>query len=148
MSLAEEFAQGVPAIGVDLAAETRQRLLDYLALIQKWNKVYNLTAVRELSKMVSHHLLDCLAVVPHLAARTILDVCSGAGLPGIPLALALPQTQIPLLDSSHKKAAFLNQAVIELRLHNATVTCQRVEGRRPQQQFEVVVSRALFGLAG
>ena len=147
MNPAEELAQGIAALGVDLAAETRGRLLDYLVLLQKWNKVYNLTAVRELPKMVSHHLLDCLAVLPHIAARTILDVGSGAGLPGIPLALALPQTQITLLDSSHKKAAFLNQAVIELQLHNATVTCQRVEAWRPQQQFELVISRAFSNLA-
>jgi 16S rRNA (guanine527-N7)-methyltransferase len=147
MSLAEELAQGIAALGVELATETRGRLLDYLVLLQKWNKVYNLTAVREPQKMVSHHLLDCLAVLPHVAARTILDVGSGAGLPGIPLALALPRTQITLLDSSHKKAAFLNQAVIELRLHNATVTCQRVEAWRPQQQFELVISRAFSDLA-
>lgn len=147
MSLAEEFAQGVAAMGVVLAAETQGRLLDYLALVQKWNQVYNLTAVREMPKMVSHHLLDCLAVLPHVAARTILDVGSGAGLPGIPLALALPQTQITLLDSSHKKAAFLKQAVIELQLHNATVTCQRVETWRSHQQYELVISRAFSDLA-
>ena len=147
MSLAEQFAQGLAAIGVDLPAETQERLLDYLALIQNWNRVYNLTAVREMPKMVTHHLLDCLAVLPHVAARTILDVGSGAGLPGIPLALALPQTQITLLDSSHKKAAFLRQAVIELKLYNATVTCERVEAWRPQQQFELVISRAFSNLA-
>ena len=147
MSLAGEFAKGVAGLGVDLAAETQGRLLDYLALLQKWNKVYNLTAVREPQKMVSHHLLDCLAVLPHVAARTILDVGSGAGLPGVPLALALPQAQVTLLDSSHKKAAFLKQAVIELGLHNATVICQRVEAWRPQQSFELVISRAFSDLA-
>ena len=147
MTLAEEFAQGVVALGVDLAAETQGRLLDYLALIQKWNKVYNLTAVREPQKMVNHHLLDCLAVLPHVAARTILDVGSGAGLPGIPLALALPQAQITLLDSNHKKAAFLKQVVIELGLPNATVVCQRVEAWRPNGSFELVISRAFSDLA-
>lgn len=147
MSLAEELAQGIAALGVDLAAETRGRLLDYLVLLQKWNKVYNLTAVREPQKMVSRHLLDCLAVLPHVAARTILDVGSGAGLPGIPLALALPQTQITLLDSNHKKAAFLKQAVIELGLPNASVICQRVETWRPNRPFELVISRAFSDLA-
>ena len=147
MSLAEEFAQGVAAIGVDVAAETQGRLLDYLAQLQKWNKVYNLTAVREPRKMVSHLLLDCLAVLPHVGASTILDVGSGAGLPGVPLALALPQARVTLLESSHKKAAFLKQVVIELGLHNATVVCQRVEAWRPQQSFELVISRAFSDLA-
>ena len=147
MSLAGEFAQGVAAIGVDLAAETQGRLLDYLALLQKWNKVYNLTAVREPRKMVSHHLLDCLAVLPHVGASTILDVGSGAGLPGVPLALALPQARVTLLEGSHKKAAFLKQVVIELGLRNATVICQRVEAWRPRQSFELVISRAFSDLA-
>lgn len=147
MNLAGELAQGVAGLGLELGAETQRRLLDYLALLQKWNKVYNLTAVREPQKMVSHHLLDCLAVLPHVGARTILDVGSGAGLPGVPLALALPQAQVTLLDSSHKKAAFLNQAAIELGLHNATVICERIEAWQPQQRFELVISRAFSDLA-
>jgi 16S rRNA (guanine527-N7)-methyltransferase len=147
MSLAAALAQGVAGLGVELAAETQGRLLDYLALLQKWNKVYNLTAVREPQKMVSHHLLDCLAVLPHITARTILDVGSGAGLPGVPLAVALPHAQVTLLDSSHKKAAFLKQVVIELGLQNATVICQRVEAWLPQQSFELVISRAFSDLS-
>ena len=146
MTLAAKFAQGVAALGVELAAEAQGRLLDYLALLQKWNKVYSLTAVREPQKMVSHHLLDSLAVLPHIAGRTILDVGSGAGLPGVPLAVALPQAQVTLLDSSHKKAAFLKQVVIELGLQNATVICERVESWRPRQSFELVISRAFSDL--
>lgn len=146
MSLAAKLAQGIVQLGLALPPPTQQRLLDYVALLQKWNKVYNLTAVREAQKMVGHHLLDCLAVVPHVSAATILDVGSGAGLPGIPLALALPRAQVTLLDSGHKKAAFLRQAVIELKLANAEVVCERVEDWRPSRRFELVISRAFSDL--
>lgn len=146
MSLAAELAQGVAQLGLTLPPQTQQRLLDYLVLLRKWNRVYNLTAVREAPRMVSHHLLDCLALVPHVSAATILDVGSGAGLPGIPLALALPRVQVTLLESNHKKAAFLRQAAIELKLANAEVVCERVEAWRPARQFELVVSRAFSDL--
>lgn len=146
MSLAAKLAQGIVQLGLALPPPTQQRLLDYVALLQKWNKVYNLTAVRDAQKMVGHHLLDCLAVVPHVSAATILDVGSGAGLPGIPLALALPRAQVTLLDSGRKKAAFLRQAVIELKLANAEVVCERVEDWRPSRRFELVISRAFSDL--
>ncbi len=146
MSLAATLAQGVTELRLDLTEETQRKLLDYLALIEKWNRVYNLTAVRETQKMISHHLLDCLAVLPHVRARRLVDVGSGAGLPGIPLALALPQTQVTLLDSNHKKATFLRQAVIELGLDNVEVVCARVESWQPPQPFEVVISRAFSDL--
>ena len=135
MSLAEKLAQGATTLGLRLPAATQLKLLDYLALIAKWNRVHNLTAVRESLKMVSHHLLDCLAVAPHLEARTVLDVGSGAGLPGLPLALIWPHVSVTLLDSNHKKAAFLRQAVIELGLKNAEVVCERVESWQPQRGF-------------
>jgi len=147
MSLAGQLAEGIDGLGLTLPAEVRPRLLDYLALMQKWNKTYNLTAVREPSKMVSHHVLDCLAVAPHLAASTILDVGSGAGLPGIPLAMALPQATVTLLESNHKKAAFLQQAKTELKLDNVTVACERVEKWQPRNAFEIVTSRAFSDLA-
>lgn len=146
MSLAAQLAQGLAELRLDLPATTRRRLLDYLVLVQKWNKVYNLTAVREPQKMVAHHLLDCLAIVPHVSARTVLDVGSGAGLPGIPLALALPHSMVTLLDSSQKKCAFLKQATIELALANVQVVCGRLEGWRPLEKFELVVSRAFSDL--
>lgn len=146
MSLATELAQGIAELRLELAADAQQRLLDYLALIRKWNKVYNLTAVREEEKMVSHHLLDCLAVVPHVSAPRIVDVGSGAGLPGIPLATALPHSQITLLETSHKKATFLRQAVIELKLANVEVICERAEAWHPPAGFDVVISRAFSGL--
>jgi 16S rRNA (guanine527-N7)-methyltransferase len=142
MSAADQLKRGLVALGLSLDRETQQRLLDYIALIEKWNKVYNLTAIREPEKMVSHHLLDSLAVTPHLHARRLLDVGSGAGLPGIPLALANPDMQVTLLDSNHKKAAFLNQAVIELRLKNVAVCGERVESWQAADKFDVVISRA------
>ena len=148
MSLAEQLAQGVAQLDLTLPLQAQTQLLDYLALLQKWNRTYNLTAVRDASKMVSHHLLDCLAVVPQVTAgTTVLDVGSGAGLPGIPLALAQPRTRVTLLESSHKKAAFLQQAKSELKLDNVTVACERAEVWRPGRSFEMVISRAFSDLA-
>ena len=147
MSAAATLAEGLARLQLSLPPQTQQKLLDYVALVQKWNKVYNLTAVRDTDKMLTHHLLDSLAVVPYVIdAKRILDVGSGAGLPGIPLALALPQAQVTLLDSNQKKAAFLHQAVIELKLGNAAVVCERVEKYQSNQVFSVVVSRAFADL--
>ena len=142
MSTADQLKRGLIALGLTLERDTQQRLLDYIVLIEKWNRVYNLTAIRQPEKMVSHHLLDSLAVAPHLRARRLLDVGSGAGLPGIPLALANPNMQVTLLDSNHKKAAFLNQAVMELKLKNAEVCAERVESWQTQNKFDVIISRA------
>ena len=147
MSTTTTLADGLTRLNLALAPETQQKLLDYMALVQKWSKVYNLTAVRDTDKMLTHHLLDSIAVVSHvMTAKTILDVGSGAGLPGIPLALALPHVQVTLLDSNHKKAAFLNQAVIELKLGNAEVVCERVEKYQSKQKFSFVISRAFSDL--
>jgi 16S rRNA (guanine527-N7)-methyltransferase len=147
MSLAAKLAEGVAELGVALPPGAERRLLEYLALLHKWNRVYNLTAVRETSRMVSQHLLDCLAVAPHLKADTILDVGSGPGLPGIPLALAAPRVHVTLLESSQKKSAFLQQAKLELGLANVAVVCERVETWRPGRAFETVISRAFSDLA-
>ena len=146
MSLASELQQGITALKLKISPRDQHRLLDYLALLQKWNKVYNLTALREPEKMVSHHLLDSLAVVPHITAHHILDVGSGAGLPGIPMAIARGDWRVTLLDSSHKKAAFLKQAAIELKLSNITVCCERVEAWWPEQKFDLIISRAFSDL--
>jgi 16S rRNA (guanine527-N7)-methyltransferase len=147
MSTPATLSEGLASLQLSLSPEIRQKLLDYVALVQKWNKVYNLTAVRDTDKMLTHHLLDSLAVVPHIATvKTILDVGSGAGLPGIPLALALADTRVTLLDSNHKKAAFLNQALIELQLGNAEVVCERVEKYQQKQLFDLVISRAFSDL--
>lgn len=147
MSLADALAAGIRALGLDIAVAAQQRMLDYLALIQKWNKAYNLTAVREPQKMLTHHLLDSLAVLPHLRGPRVLDVGTGAGLPGIPLALARPDWQFTLLDSNHKKTTFLRQAVIELQLGNVDVICARVETWNAPQSFDTVVSRAFSDVA-
>ena len=147
MSAHAKLLQGLASLNLALPQQTQEKLLHYVTLVQKWNKVYNLTAVRDADQMLTHHLLDSLAVVPHVAAvKTILDVGSGAGLPGLPLALALPDARVTLLDSNQKKAAFLNQAVIELHLANVNVVCERVEKYQPRQRFDLVISRAFSAL--
>jgi 16S rRNA (guanine527-N7)-methyltransferase len=146
MSPAEQLAEGIAELGLQVPAATQAKFAAYLELIAKWNRVHNLTAVREGAKMVSVHALDSLAIVPHLQAGSVVDVGSGAGLPGIPLALMWPQSRVVLLDSNHKKAAFLRQAVIELGLANAEVVCERVELWRPSARFDLVISRAFSDL--
>lgn len=148
MNLAPSLASGLGALGLDLGAEQQQQLLDYLALIAKWNKVYNLTAVRDPAAMVTQHLLDSLAVLPHLAdVSRIIDIGSGAGLPGIPLAIARPECKMMLLDSIHKKSTFQRQACLELGLANVEVVCERVEHFKPALGFDVVISRAFADLS-
>lgn len=140
------LAQGLAALGLALPAGALARLAAYVELLEKWNRVYNLTGIRAPHGVLTRHLLDCLAVVPHVAARTILDVGSGAGLPGIPLALALPHSRVTLLESVQKKAAFLRQARIELDLANLSVVCARVEAWRPAERFDLIISRAFSDL--
>jgi len=119
----------------------------YLRLLEKWNRVHNLTAVRETERMVVLHLLDSFSVLPHIEdARSILDVGTGGGLPGIPIAIARPELRVTLLDSSSKKTTFLEQARAELALRNVDVVCARVEQWRPEHLFDVVVSRAFAEL--
>lgn len=146
MNLAAELTAGIAALGITVPAEAQQRMLDYLALVEKWNKAYNLTAVREPEKMLTHHLLDSLSVLPHVCGKRVLDVGSGAGLPGIPLAQARPDWHFTLLDSSHKKCTFLRQASIELKLANVDVVCERVDFWKPPSLFDTVVSRAFSDL--
>jgi len=143
--------RGAEELGIALPGEARERLMAYISLLVKWNASYNLTAVREPAAMVSHHLLDSLAVLPHLALEEasdarIADVGSGAGLPGIPLALARPQWRVALVEANQKKAAFLRQAKIELRLDNVEVHEARVESLQPARRFSLVISRAFSDL--
>jgi 16S rRNA (guanine527-N7)-methyltransferase len=147
MSARQVLEQGAAVLGVPLQAHQIQQLIDYLALLQKWNRVYNLTAIRDEADMLSHHLLDSLAVVPHLGAGPILDVGSGAGLPGLPIAIAQPSRAVTLLDSIEKKAAFQRQAVAELGLASVSVHIQRVEQWRPAERFPLIISRAFAELA-
>jgi len=143
MNLGEPLGQGLAELGLKLASPACETLLAYLDLLQKWNRVYNLTAVREPERMLYQHLLDCLAVIPHLTGSNLLDVGSGAGLPGIPVAIALPRLPVTLLESNHKKAAFLRQAAIELHIDNVGVVGERAEAWQTSQRFDLVISRAL-----
>lgn len=145
--LARQLAAGLRDLKLDIASPVRQRLLDYLALLEKWNRAYNLTAVRDRGQMIVRHLLDSLAVVPYIKGPRIVDVGSGAGVPGIPLALVLPRCHVVLLDSNRKKTRFLIQAVAELRLDNVAVECRRAEDYRPAEGFDTVITRAFATLA-
>jgi 16S rRNA (guanine527-N7)-methyltransferase len=148
MTLEARIAQGIAALGADLPEGANVTFARYLELIAKWNRVHNLTAVRETEQMVVLHLLDSLSVLPYLAgARSLLDVGTGPGLPGIPVAIARPDLSVTLLDSSHKKCAFLRQVKTELALANVEIVCERVENWKPQRQFDAVVSRAFSDLA-
>lgn len=138
---------GLKELGLVLPAATEQRLLDYVALLDKWNKTYNLTAVRDPVQMITHHILDSLAVRPFLQGPNTLDIGTGAGLPGIPLALACPQYQFTLLDSNAKKTRFVLQAKAELGLDNVQVVHERAERYRPAQKFATLLTRAFASLA-
>ncbi len=142
-----ELARGIAALGVDLPAEAQARLMAFATLLAKWNRVYNLTALRDESQVLTHHLLDSLAVLPHLEATRLADIGSGGGLPGIPLAIARPQCQIALVETSHKKASFLEQARIELGLENLDVINDRVEQWYPATQCDAIISRAFSDIA-
>ena len=142
--------RGLEQLALALPASASEQLLQYLALLDKWNRIYNLTAIRDPLGMVSHHLLDSLAALPHLplaAGARVADAGSGAGLPGIPLALARPQWQVALIEANQKKAAFLRQARIELELANVEVHEGRIEAWRPADRFGLVISRAFTRLA-
>lgn len=145
---AEELTQGGATLGVALDARQHELLMGYLALLIKWNKAYNLTAVRNPDEMVSRHLLDSLSVVPFVAERgnDWLDVGSGGGMPGVPLAILFPERRFTLLDSNGKKTRFLTQVKLELGLDNLGVVNARVEAFRPEQPFAGIVSRAFSAL--
>ena len=147
MTLAADLAAGLRTLGVPLEPAAQEKLLAYIALLAKWNRVYNLTAIREPERMLSHHVLDSLAVLPHLEGPAIADIGSGAGLPGIPLALARPDWRVALIESNHKKTAFLRQAAIELGLGNVDVREERAEAVAPRGVYDAVISRAFSDLA-
>ncbi|HEY2817159.1 MAG TPA: 16S rRNA (guanine(527)-N(7))-methyltransferase RsmG [Casimicrobiaceae bacterium] len=141
--------EGLRLLGLSLSHDNRARLGDYVALLAKWNRTYNLTAIREPGRMVTQHVLDALAVLPHLPQienACVLDVGSGGGVPGIPLAIARPDWSVVLVDSNQKKVAFLTQAAIELSLRNVRPVAARVEELSSERPFDVVIGRAFADL--
>lgn len=145
----EDGLARLTASGVAFPATATGQLAAYLALLAKWNRTYNLTAIREPERMVIHHVLDALAILPHLPDRRglrLADVGSGGGVPGVPLAIARPGWFVCLIDSNHKKGSFLQQVAVELSLVNVEVITKRVEEHVPSVQFDVVVSRAFSDL--
>ena len=147
MTLAEQIGRGLVAMDIAVSPAQREKLAAHLELIAKWNRVHNLTAIRETSQMVVLHLLDSLSVLPHLeGARAVADVGAGPGFPGIPIAIVRPDTRVTLIESSHKKCAFLEQAKAELALDNVNVVCERVERFTPAEKFGAVISRAFSDL--
>ena len=151
-ALAEPLGRGVVALGLDLNEAAQQQLLAYMALIQKWTRVYNLTAVRDPQEMLTHHLLDSLSALPPLLQHTqgrsmrLLDVGSGGGLPGVVLAICRPEVQVTCVDTVGKKSAFIQQVAASLRLPNLRGLHARVE--TVQEEYDLICSRAFASLKG
>lgn len=138
---------GLAQLGLELSVEQRERLLRYIALLERWNRAFNLTAVRDPLDMIARHLLDSLSVSPYLRGQRVLDVGTGAGLPGVPLAVVNPARWFVLLDSSGKKTRFVTQAALALGLDNVEVVTTRIESYRPAQKFATIVTRAFTSAA-
>ncbi|HMW53131.1 MAG TPA: 16S rRNA (guanine(527)-N(7))-methyltransferase RsmG [Rhodocyclaceae bacterium] len=152
MSMGRALADGIAALGLDLPADTPARLEAFARLLIKWNKVYNLTALRDEAQVVTHHLLDSLSVLPHLAGVTrLVDVGSGGGLPGVVLAIARPDLQVDSVETVQKKATFQNQARIELKLEHFRAHHARIESWQPPYGPDAapdgIISRAFADLA-
>lgn len=143
---ANMLANGIKQLNIVVSTKQQQLLLSYLELLAKWNKAYNLTAIRDVNQMVSRHLLDSLSIVPYVKGEYWLDVGSGGGMPGIPLAILFPDMQFVLLDSNGKKTRFLTQVVLELKLANVKVVNERVESFHVKQPFSGIVSRAFSSI--
>lgn len=143
---ADELTLGARELGVELTENQHNQLLAYLALLIKWNKAYNLTAVRDPDEMVSRHLLDSLSIMSFIDGERWLDVGSGGGMPGIPMAILFPGTKVSVLDSNGKKTRFLTQVKLELKLDNLEVIHSRAEAFQPQQPFTGIISRAFSSL--
>jgi 16S rRNA (guanine527-N7)-methyltransferase len=147
-ALSAVLGEGIAAMHLDVSPAQQDKLMDYLALMFKWNAVYNLTSLRDPMQMVTHHLLDSLAAVPAFAqAQNVLDVGSGGGLPGIVLAIVRPDMKVSMIDTVHKKTAFLTQVKAELSLTNVTVYTARVEQLQVSDKFDVITSRAFADLS-
>jgi 16S rRNA (guanine527-N7)-methyltransferase len=145
--LSQDIGEGCAAMGLQLPATAIDQLAGFVELLAKWNRVYNLTAVRDPAAMVRLHILDSLAVLPFLTAGRLLDVGTGAGLPGLPIALARPDCAVTLLDSSAKKLRFVRQAAAELEIGNLETVQERMQQYRPARAFDMVISRAVGSVA-
>lgn len=150
--LQAKLESGLQEMGIALLPEQTQKLLDYVALIYKWNQVHNLTAVREPMEMVTLHILDSLSVMSHIKCKRLLDVGAGAGLPSIPLAICLPELQVTSIDAVQKKVSFMRQVKAELGLANFTVIHGRIEeqavpSKEMPEKFDVIISRAFSEIA-
>ena len=138
---------GLESLNLSVAEDNVEKLLSFIKLLEKWNKAYNLTAIRDKEDMVRLHLLDSLAILPFIEGQSVIDIGTGAGLPGIPLAIFLPDIQFTLLDSNAKKTRFVQQAIIDLKLNNVTVCHNRVEQYHPEKSFDTVITRAFANLS-
>lgn len=146
MKLDKKLQQGLSALNIELDSAARAKLLQFLELLAHWNRAYNLTAVREIEQMLPRHVLDSLSVLPYLHGARVLDIGTGAGLPGIPLALARADLRFVLLDSNAKKIRFVTQAIHELGLTNVETVHGAVERYRPPALFDTLVARAVAAI--
>ncbi len=146
-SLLDQLQQGVEAMGLVAADLPLQSYVSYIELLVQWNSAYNLTAIRDPEKMLAYHILDSLSILPFIQKGDCLDIGTGAGLPGIILALARPDTHWILLDGNNKKTRFVQQAVMTLNLKNVDIVCSRIENYKPEIRFNTIVSRAFGSLA-
>ena len=140
------LVSGLEALNQELTEHQIEQLLTYIALIEKWNKSYNLTSIRDKVSMVPMHLLDSLAIVPFITGKRVIDIGTGAGLPGIVLAVCFPDIEFVLLDSNAKKTRFVQQAILELKLKNVSICHNRVELYRPEHNFDIAITRAFASL--
>jgi len=147
LSVGRQLARGCQTLGIATGEPLQARLLHYLELLHRWNRAYNLTAVRDPQQMVPRHLLDSLAIAPHLVGQRLIDVGTGPGLPGVPLSILFPEREFHLLDSNGKKTRFLFQVKTALGLDNMNVHRARVESFRYEPAFDAVLSRAFASLA-
>ena len=145
--LQQQIRQGCTALSIEVSDTTTEKLALFIGLLEKWNRVYNLTAIRDRRAMVVRHILDSLAVLPFLKRRSLLDVGTGAGFPGMPLAIASAELSVTVLDANAKKLRFVRQAVSELGLNNVEVVQSRMQEYQPAQSFDMVISRAVANLS-
>ena len=130
-------------MGLIVSDDQVRQLLRYVEILMKWNKVYNLTAITDVKEVLLYHILDGLTVIDYLQkAQSILDVGSGMGVPGVIIAISCPNKHVSVVDCSHKKAAFLQQVAIELKLHNLQVICRKIEDYTPERAYDLAISRA------